>query len=192
MSITEIMEQYGTPTLKAIAKVFDIPATRLYSVAKQPKEGEVYDAKVYNWDAVERFIQRRLEPDTELDTVEAVIKNAIEVTEQLKLTDGRRSAGVATKMIDVDGKSIVARKFESFEGVGTKICLKKDPAVYQVVYQTASHTVLIPVQEDGSAANQSVKVMSNYMLNLKGVGPAAIESAIAERFAGEVAETEAE
>ena len=63
MNITEIMEAKGTPTLKAIAAVFDIPTQRIYSVAKQPKEGEVYDAKVYNWDAITRFIERRLDAD---------------------------------------------------------------------------------------------------------------------------------
>ena len=45
MNITEIMNTKGTPTLKAIAAVFDVPTQRIYSVAKQPKEGEVYDAK---------------------------------------------------------------------------------------------------------------------------------------------------
>ena len=54
MDILEIMESKGTPTLKAIAAVFDLPNQRIYSVAKQPKEGEVYDAKVYNWDAITR------------------------------------------------------------------------------------------------------------------------------------------
>ena len=42
-NINEIMERVGTPTLKAIAAVFEIPTQRIYSVAKQPKEGEVYD-----------------------------------------------------------------------------------------------------------------------------------------------------
>ena len=55
MSITEIMAEKGQPTLKAIAAVLEVPAQRLYTVAKQPKEGEVYDAKVYNWGAVERL-----------------------------------------------------------------------------------------------------------------------------------------
>lgn len=171
MSLVEIMENVGTPTLKAIAKVFDIPATRLYSVAKQPKEGEVYDKNAYNWDAVERFIVRRLEPDTELDTVEAVIAKAVEITAELKLTDGRRSTGSKVAKITVDGREIPARKYEAYEGVGALVKLKKDENTYKVVYQTESHTAMVAVDESGELVNQGIKVMSNYMLNLKAVNP---------------------
>lgn len=170
MSIENIMEQVGTPTLRAIAKVFDIPATRLYSVAKQPKEGEVYDRNSYNWDAVERFITRRLEPGTELDSIEAVIKKAVEITEELKLTDGRRGRTAVAK-ITVDGKEIPARKYEAYEGVGAIIKLKKDDNDYKVVYQTESHTAMIAIDEAGEPVNQNIKVMSNYMLNLNAVNP---------------------
>ena len=92
MSITEIMETKGTPTLKAIAAVFDVPTQRIYSVAKQPKEGEVYDAKVFNWDAIERFITRRLDAEKGLATIEDVIDAALVKDEELKAQDGRRSA----------------------------------------------------------------------------------------------------
>ena len=59
--IQAIMAEKGEVTLKAIAGVFNLPPQRIYSVAKQPKEGVVYDAKVFNWEAIERFINRRLE-----------------------------------------------------------------------------------------------------------------------------------
>src|SRR5574344_1653697 len=92
MNITEIMEAKGNPTLKAIAAVFDIPTQRIYSVAKQPKEGEVYDATVYNWDALERCISRRLDADKGLATLEDVIDAALVKDAEFKETDGRRSA----------------------------------------------------------------------------------------------------
>ena len=184
--LQQVMEKKGTPTLKAIAHVFGLPPVRLYSVAKQPKEGEIYDAKVYNWDAIERFVTRRLDPDTEIATLEDVVAKALELDEQFHLQDGRRSAnrGSSIKTIEVDGKIIQGRKFSSFEMEnGMFVCLKKDPRVYKMVLQTLSHTVLVPVKNvKGEIASQDVKVISNIMLNHKGIGPGALEDAIKERF----------
>ena len=90
-NIERIMEEKGVqPSLKAYAGVFDLNPVRLYSVAKQPKEGVVYDAKVFNWDAIERFINRRLDADKGLATLEDVVDKAIEIDAQLKENDGRR------------------------------------------------------------------------------------------------------
>ena len=148
-NLEQIMEQVGTPTLKAIAMVFDLQPVRLYSVAKQPKEGAVYDAKVYNWEAIERFITRRLSAESGLATLEDVILKALEIDVELKQNDGRRSAnrglGV-NKKIEVDGEMVAARKYPNFEMEANQlICLKKDARVYKIVYQTASHTVMVPV-----------------------------------------------
>ena len=188
MAMKEIMEVKGTPTLKAIAEVFGLPAQRIYSVAKQPKEGEVYDAKVYNWDAIERFITRRL--TDELPDLEAVIDAALAIDVELKERDGRRSGnrgGASTiQKIEVDGKEIPVRKYKNFEmSEDMYVCLRKDANVYKIVLQTLSHTCLRPVGPDGEFCSETVKVISNSMLNMKGAGPAAIEDAIAKRFSGE-------
>ncbi len=187
-TIETIMEEKGTPTLKAIAQVFDLQAVRLYSVAKQPKEGEVYDAKVFNWDAIERFVTRRLDADKDLATIEDVIAKALEIDVQLKEQDGRRVSrtGATNKKIEVDGKMIAVRKYANFDvASGLFICLKKDPNVYKIVYQTVSHTVLVPVADtEGAIASQDVKVISNIMLNFKGIGPAQLDEEIASRFEG--------
>ena len=188
MAMKEIMEVKGTPTLKAIAEVFGLPAQRIYSVAKQPKEGEVYDAKVYNWDAIERFITRRL--TDELPDLEAVIDAALAIDVELKERDGRRSGnrgGASTiQKIEVDGKEIPVRKYNNFEmSEDMYVCLRKDANVYKIVLQTLSHTCLRPVGPDGEFGSETVKVISNSMLNMKGAGPAAIEDAIAKRFSGE-------
>lgn len=190
MSITEIMAEKGQPTLKAIAAVLDVPAQRLYTVAKQPKEGEVYDAKVYNWEAIERFITRRLDPDKGLGTIEDIIEAAHEKDAELKESDGRRSGnrsgGANNAKITVDGKEIAVRKYPNFEMENdTYVCLRKDANVYKIVMQTVSHTVLRPVNEDGTFASETIKVISNGMLNMKGAGPASIDDAIAKRFSGE-------
>ena len=184
--LQQVMDEMGTPTLKAIAFVFGLPAPRIYSVAKQPREGEVYDAKVYNWDAIERFIARRLDPDTELATLEDVVAKALEADKEFHLQDGRRTANreSSNKKIEVDGKMIPVRKFSNFEMEnGMLVCLKKEAAVYKIVYQTVSHTVLVPVKNyEGEIASQEVKVISNLMLNMKGVGPGALDECIAKRF----------
>ena len=199
-NIEQIMEQKGMPTLKAIAAVFDLNPVRLYSVAKQPKEGVVYDAKVYNWDAIERFIMRRLDPDQGLATLEDVIDAALIKDEELKASDGRRSSnrgeGSAwNAKIEVDGQMIAKRRFANFEKEnGCLVTLKKDAEVYAIVLQTASHTVLRPVicAEKNEAGEyffkgNDIKVISNGMLNFKGTGPSALEASIEERFSGEYA-----
>ena len=198
-NIEQIMEQKGMPTLKAIAAVFDLNPVRLYSVAKQPKEGVVYDAKVYNWDAIERFINRRLDADKGLATLEDVIDVALVKDEELKASDGRRSSnrgeGSAwNAKIEVDGQMIAKRRFANFEKEnGCLVTLKKDAEVYAIVLQTASHTVLRPVicaeKIDGEYVfkGNDIKVISNGMLNFKGTGPSALEASIEERFSGEYA-----
>ena len=194
-NIEALMEELGTPSLKAFAAVFDLNPVRFYSVAKQPKEGVVYDAKVFNWDAIERFITRRLDADKGLATLEDVVKAALVKEEELKACDGRRSrnrgegSGYGEK-IEVDGKMIAKRRFANFEKEnGCLVTLKKDPEVYAIVLQTASHTVLRPVNSTDPAdfKGNDVKVISNGMLNMKGTGPSALEASIQERFSGEYA-----
>lgn len=194
-TIEKLMENMGTPTLKALAGVFELNPVRLYSVAKQPKEGVVYDAKVYNWDAIERFIKRRLDAEKGLPDIAAVITKALEIDEELKKTDGRRASsrggGTYGKKIEVDGKMIAARRYANFEqSSGSFVCLKDTADVYEIVLQTASHTVLRPLASPtaGDYKGNNVIVISNGMLNLRGLGPSAIEQGIADRFSGVTAE----
>lgn len=191
--LQHIMEAQGTPSLKAIAAVFDLQAIRLYTVAKKPIEGQVWDPKVYNWDAIQTFIQKRLEVTEGVDTMEDVITRALELDEEMKEADGRRAANRglgSTKKIEVDGKMIPERKFANFEqDAGKFICLKKDANVYAIVMQTQSHTVLRAVKDASGKeyANEEPKVISNGMLNFKGIGPAALDESIQSRFSGEYA-----
>lgn len=192
-NIEKIMAELGTPSLKAFAGVFDLNPVRFYSVAKQPKEGVVYDAKVFNWDAIERFITRRLDAEKGLATLEDVVKAALVVEEELKQSDGRRSSNRGEgsaygAKIEVDGKMVAKRRFANFEMEnGQLVTLKKDPEVYAIVLQTASHTVLRPVNsaDPTDFKGNDVKVISNGMLNFKGTGPSALEASIKERFSGE-------
>lgn len=199
-TIEAIMQEKGAPTLKAIATVFELPPARLYTVAKQPKEGVAYDPKVYNWDAIERFITRRLGQEGKPATIEEVIEKALELDKEFKEKDGRKAAnrGVSggVQQIEVDGKMIAARKYVHHEMVdaegnptNTLIVLRQDPNVYKPVYQTPSHTVLVPVSDrEGTIASQMVKVISNGMLNHKGFAAASNEQGIEMRFSGEYLE----
>lgn len=188
--IEKNMEKNGPVTLKALALTFELNPARMYTVAKQPKEGEIYDAKKYNWDAVEAFIMRRLNPDGDLKTLEDVMAKAREIDIELQDADKRKAANRGTggvKKVEVDGKMIPLRKFPTFEADSkTFIVLRKDPRVFKIVYQTVSHTVMVPVKDaSGEPADQNVKLISNSMLNMYGVGPANLEKEIQVRFAGE-------
>lgn len=191
--IEAIMAEKGMPTLKAIAAALGLPPARIYTVAKTPKEGEIYDAKVYNWDAIEKFISRRLGQGEVPATLEDFIYEALLKDEELKEADGRRAAnrGISSvKQIEVDGKMIAARKYINHEmynedgtETGNLIVLKKDERVYKIVFQTLSHTVLVPVSDiNGTVASQDVKVISNSMLNMKGLGPVMTAQEIEKRF----------
>ena len=186
--IQEVMEVKGTVTLKAIAEVLGVPSQRIYSVAKQPQEGVVYDAKVYNWGAIERFVTRRLDPEKGLATIEDVIDAALIVDAELKEKDGRRSAnkGSIVEKITVDGKEVPVRKYKNFDmETNVPVCLRKDPNVYKIVLQTLTHTVMRPIGADGEFCSETVKVISNSMLNMRGIGPSAIEDATTKRWSGE-------
>lgn len=76
------------------------------------------------------------------------------------------------------------RRFTSFDiESGSFIVLKNDRRVWKPVYQTVSHTVMIPVADaEGTVLNSEVKVISNSLLNLQGIAPSQLEKAVAERF----------
>ena len=192
--IQALMAEKGEVTLKALAAVFNLPSQRIYTVAKQPKEGQVYNAKVYNWEAIEKFIVRRLGQEGFPQTLEEVIDQAIIKDAEFREADGRKASNrgtIAGKKIEVDGKMIPERKYVNFEMTedgANLIVLKKDPNVYKMVFQTRSHTVMVPVSDrEGTVAGDLVKVITNGMLNQKGCGPVNNEQGIEMRFSGEYA-----
>ena len=131
------------PTLKAVAAAMDIPYPRLSAVSKQPEEGMVYDRNAFNWFAISRFLTRRLDPETGFATLEEIAARALELNDEFKAADGRRTAAVGKQTITLeDGTQIPARKY-NFE-IGDTTTIKKDESgkVYEVVYLTVSHVVL--------------------------------------------------
>ena len=167
------------PSLRAIAEALGTPQQRSYSVSKQPKMGEVYDPKVYNWDAITKFVEKRL--SDELPTFEAVINKALEIDAELAQRDGRRGTRSSSKeLIQVGDKFVPARKY-NFE-IGDEIALKGDGNVYKVVYQTSVSMVLQPI---APVESEALTCLSNWTLNQKILGAAQLAEGIEARKNGE-------
>lgn len=134
------------PELQAIALALDLHPTRLYAVAKQPKEGEIYDARVYNWDAIDRFLARRFSADKFPKGYEDLLDKVATVQAELKTQDGRRTVRSSdeSKFIKMGEKLIPVRK-DTYV-VGQEILIKddKEKAVYTVVMATETHLVVQP------------------------------------------------
>lgn len=152
------------PTLRAIAAVLVVPSTRLYAVAKQPQEGKVYNKNEYNYDAVDRFIERRLDPEKGYGTVLDLIVAAQAMDVTFESEDGRKSLpGVsnAKKITLADGTEVIGRKLDLV--VGSVVYLRKDESntQYTVVVETLSHVVLRAGEDD------LLVLMSNNTANWK-------------------------
>lgn len=182
------------PTLKAIATVLEIPATRLYALGKKPVAGQVYDPDMVNFDAISDYIATKLdEGKTAFTSMEEVIVAAVEKDAWFKENSVRSVAGA--NLIDVDGAKMPKRKADMFEmgsDAESLICFKHDGNVYKMVAQSLGYTAIRAVNEDGSFAREEIRVVSNSTLNTKCVAPVNMADAIAERFSGEYAEKVAE
>ena len=201
--LPELMEEFGTPTLKAFAELFRLRPTRLYAVAKTPKDGEDFGARNYNWEAIERFLVRRLDPDSDLHTLEDVLHAALEIDKDIRKRD-KRFTGTgfysSSGNIEVDGKMIPIRRHPSFEmptgsenpndkkypystahPSGPVMMLKKDNAVYRFVYQTKSCTILRSVDVYGQFNTDNLRIISNSKLNMVGLTPDRITYAAMEK-----------
>ena len=150
------------PTLKAIADIFEVPSQRIYSVAKQPIAGQVYDAHVYNWTAISKFIDKRIGKDGDkFASIEEVYNAAMARDEELASMDKRKGprAGAKEKaLIDLgNGKTMPARRKEL--AVGDTVYLKKYNETFKVVYLTSTHVCL---QVEGK---ETLNCLSNWTFN---------------------------
>lgn len=144
-TFADVMADKPQPTLRSIADIFGVPQQRIYSVAKQPIAGQVYDAKVYNWGAISKFIEKRIGKEGDpFQTMEEVYEAAIARDEELGSQDKRRGSrgnGSTKAVIDLgDGKSMPARRKEV--AIGDIIHLKRYEEAFKVVFMTDTHVVL--------------------------------------------------
>ena len=178
-------------SLKAFALALDIPATRLFAIAKRPIIGQVYDPNAKNWDAINEFLTNKV---TAADaTITSLDELVLVAAEKEKWMAENASTRVATgsNLIDVDGGKMPKRKAAMFD-MGSEqeslICFKHDAGVYKMVYQTLGYTAIRQVNEDGTFAKDEIRVVSNSTLNTKCVPPIVMAQAIADRFSGAYAE----
>lgn len=178
-------------SLKAFALALDIPATRLYAIAKRPIIGQVYDPNAKNWDAINEFLTNKVTAaDATITSLEELVTVAVE-KEKWMAENATARVATGSNLIDVDGGKMPKRKAAMFE-MGSEqeslICFKHDAGVYKMVYQTLGYTAIRQVNEDGTFAKEEIRVVSNSTLNTKCVPPTVMAQAIAERFSGAYAE----
>ena len=178
-------------SLKAFALALDIPATRLYTIAKRPIIGQVYDPNAKNWDAINEFLTNKVTAaDATITSLEALVAVAVE-KEKWMAENATARVATGSNLIDVDGGKMPKRKAAMFE-MGSEqeslICFKHDAGVYKMVYQTLGYTAIRQVNEDGTFAKEEIRVVSNSTLNTKCVPPTVMAQAIADRFSGAYAE----
>lgn len=174
-------------SLKAFALALDIPATRLYAIAKRPIIGQVYDPNAKNWDAINEFLTNKVTAaDATITSLEELVTVAVEKEKWMAENTTARVA-TGSNLIDVDGGKMPKRKAAMFD-MGSEqeslICFKHDAGVYKMVYQTLGYTAIRQVNEDGTFAKEEIRVVSNSTLNTKCVPPTVMAQAIADRFSG--------
>lgn len=174
-------------SLKAFALALDIPATRLYAIAKRPIIGQVYDPNAKNWDAINEFLTNKVTAaDATIISLEELVAVAVEKEKWMAENTTARVA-TGSNLIDVDGGKMPKRKAAMFD-MGSEqeslICFKHDAGVYKMVYQTLGYTAIRQVNEDGTFAKEEIRVVSNSTLNTKCVPPTSMAQAIADRFSG--------
>ena len=178
-------------SLKAFALALDIPATRLYAIAKRPIIGQVYDPNAKNWDAINEFLSNKVtSADATITSLEELVAVAVE-KEKWMAENATARVATGNNLIDVDGGKMPKRKAAMFD-MGSEqeslICFKHDAGVYKMVYQTLGYTAIRQVNEDGTFAKEEIRVVSNSTLNTKCVPPTVMAQAIADRFSGVYAE----
>lgn len=174
-------------SLKAFALALDIPATRLYAIAKRPIIGQVYDPNAKNWDAINEFLTNKVTAaDATITSLEELVTVAVE-KEKWMAENATARVATGNNLIDVDGGKMPKRKAAMFD-MGSEqeslICFKHDAGVYKMVYQTLGYTAIRQVNEDGTFAKEEIRVVSNSTLNTKCVPPTVMAQAIADRFSG--------
>ena len=143
------------PTLKAIAIVLNVKPIQLYTISKTAIPNVIYDARIYNWDAIAKYIARRFDPDIGIKDFVDLIDKAIE--EDINILSSDRRNKLRTNKINVNGRIVPARKFHV--DLGYKVMLKDGKNNYTVVYLTDTHAVL-QVGE-----SQELTMLSNWTFN---------------------------
>lgn len=172
-TFADVIGDRAQPSLKAIADIFEVPPQRIYSIAKQPISGQVYDARVYNWGAISRFIEKRIGKEGDkFQNFEEVYAAAIARDEEAGSADKRRNRGGSSKvMIDLgDGKQMPARRHELH--VGDTVHLKRYADIDFIVAMLTDTHVVLQVKD-----KSELTCLSNWTYNQQVVTEAAPKEA---------------
>ena len=181
--IREIMNEKGTPSLRSISDVLGITPSRIYNVSKTPIEGQAYDANTTNWEAVEKFISRRIGNEGDkFQTLEEVIDAALIRMHERSNMD-RRKGSSAVKYEGPSGKLIPARRFDP--AIDEEVVLKgHEGFTYRVIEKTNTHIAL------KCNENTELIALSNWTFNQKGINPVSSKAAKVEGYPEEEGDEE--
>lgn len=147
-SLTQAIQAYidsGKATecfnLASMAKALTVGNPRVYSAARTPITGVAYDPNTYNWDALERFVLRRLDPK---ETMEDFVARVFNINEELKNSPrpSTRDKRIHIKLDDGTEKVYPGRRGAVQVCEGAALKLIDDPAEYRVVAVSPTHVVL--------------------------------------------------
>lgn len=147
-ALTQAIQKYidsGKATecfnLSCMARALNIANQRVYVAAKTPIPGVLYDPKEYNWDALERFVLRRLDPN---ETMDEFVERVYGIQEELKNAPHPSGRDKRIHIPQADGSEVVypGRRGDVAVCEGAVLKLKDDPAVYTVALVSPTHVVL--------------------------------------------------
>ena len=119
----------NTISIRRLARELNLNYSLLLKASKRPIEGQVYDPTAVNYAAMDEYITKRVD------------------------------AKVLTK-IDWDAVAadiVVADPLPKEFALGQKVQLRGDDNVYEIIFMTATHTVINPLTE----GNTQPRVMNN-------------------------------
>ena len=119
----------NTISIRRLARELNLNYSLLLKASKRPIEGQVYEPTAVNYAAMDEYITKR---------VDAKVLDKIDWT------------AVAADIVVADP---LPKEFE----LGQKVQLRGDENIYEIIFMTATHTVINPLTE----GNTQPRVMNN-------------------------------
>ncbi len=154
--MVEYMEEHGYPTLRAIAEVLDVPLYRLYKETSKNKD----DGK---WNVVENFINTRL--SYEYPNANDVIDSALRIDASNKEFASQIKSRMKDVSVIIDNGEMYPARDNQDAVVGSIVLIRYDPALYNIVYQSKTHSVLQEINDLGETVSEKLYCFSNSTLN---------------------------
>lgn len=142
-----------------MARALNVGNQRVYSASRIPIPGEEYNPKEFNWDALERFVLRRLDHGESMDDFVARVYG---IQEEMKSVDKRNSRDKRVHILKDDGTEVTYPGRRGPAVVpGMTLKLHNDPTEYTVEAASSTHVVL------SNPATPELTMLSNWGYNSK-------------------------